>query len=923
MCSSDLGSESEEAESAEVKAEVKSEEAEVTAESETKTEAPSEEAEASSEVEAESKIEVESELKSSETETSSEAETESVPEDVSEKETEEIAQKEVEAEETKLVTKLELDDTVGVGDNKIDGFTRVYGELPLTFTTEYGRKDGCGKFQKDIKKYIDIVVDDEKMHDTAKANYAFKWTAKKAGAEGADAYTEAVDGVPTNVGEYKLHISLAAEKDTWSEASMDVYVKIELAELELVLNKSLEIDPGKTVKDLKDQITKDYDLKYEDGEVVDAKDAIVEKFTVTVREAGSETDLEDTAVLNAKTGYEVRITIDFKEKTNYKVTTEEYYKVKVGDLQETRVEAVLDGVTYPVTKVYGDSSTALTDLFAKTAKVFVVNKEDEDKELAPAEGETLAVPGWYRREQAPNSVADGIQEDGSICYAEEPGLKYVKLAEGETPEEAGEYYVIWVYAGDDKNAYKASASDPVAATIEPAPVVIKIANDSESLGSLFHEGMTRADVNKALKEIEYKVSTVTDGKVNDDDIKTDDFFGVTYAGDDENKKEQYYKPLFKLQRAVSKEKDTVIEEKDREWLDDVCPAANNGQLVNRDDDHEYVYRVIFTGNKGTYKADGSLNGETESVTNVATNAANRNYLAKVDTTTLEENAVAVNMAATKEAVIDYDPIVKAFNDTYKNPTVGDGSAGSPAVKVYDENALFANRGAYKQAQVKDGSNVVASSTDGLTYTWKKLPLSTYEEYVEKTEEQKKESPLEKENWQDVAEDELGNTEYDNGDFTSTAPANVYQLTIKYADPEHNYWAKDAKVYFKVEKQQVVIVPGDQVAQDGQSIANWQNGGNEIPSLDKTIYKAYKIPNNVKTEYDAVGEDKSSLEVTLPSSAVIKYEVQNKEKNADGTNKDNYVTTTHNVFDNKVGKYEYGVVATLDGTNYTTDRKSVV
>ena len=911
------GSESEEAESAEVKAEVKSEEAEVTAESESKTEATSE-TEASSEVEAESKIEVESELKSSETEASSEAETESVPEDVSEKETEEIAQKEVEAEETKLVTKLELDDTVGVGDNRIAGFTRVYGELPLTFTTEYGRNDGCGRFQEDIKKYIDIVVDDEKMHDTAKANYAFKWTAKKAGAEGADAYTEAVDGVPTNVGEYKLHISLAAEKDTWSEASMDVYVKIELAELELVLNKSLEIDPGKTVKDLKDQITKDYDLKYEDGKVVDAKDAIVEKFTVTVREAGSETDLEDTAVLNAKTGYEVRITIDFKEKTNYKVTTEEYYKVKVGDLQETRVEAVLDGVTYPVTKVYGDSSTALTDLFAKTAKVFVVNKEDEDKELAPAEGETLAVPGWYRREQAPNSTADGIQEDGSICYTEEPGLKYVKLAEGETPEEAGEYYVIWVYAGDDKNAYKASASDPVAATIEPAPVVIKIANDSESLGSLFHEGMTRADVNKALKEIEYKVSTVTDGKVNDDDIKTDDFFGVTYAGDDENKKEQYYKPLFKLQRAVSKEKDTVIEEKDREWLDDVCPAANNGQLVNRDDDHEYVYRVIFTGNKGTYKADVSPNSETESITNVATNAANRNYLAKVDTTTLEENAVAVNMAATKEAVIDFEPIVKAFNDTYKNPTVGTGSADSPAVKVYDENALFANRGAYKQAQVKDGSNVVASSTDGLTYTWKKLPLSTYEEYVEKTEEQKKESPLEKENWQDVTADELGNTEYDNGDFTSTAPANVYQLTIKYADPEHNYWAKDAKVYFKVEKQQVVIVPGDQVAQDGQKISDWKNGGNEIPSLDKTIYKAYKIPNNVKTEYDAVGEDKSSLEVTLPSSAVINYEVQNKEKNADGTNKDNYVTTTHEVFDNKVGKYEYGVVATLDGTNYTTE-----
>ncbi len=448
--------------------------------------------------------------------------------------------------------------------------------------------------------------------------------------------------------------------------------------------------------------------------------------------------------------------------------------------------------------------------------------------------------------------------------------------------------------------------------------MIRIANDSEALGSLFHEGMKIEDVNKSLREIEYKVSTLTDGKVNDDDIKTDDFFGVTYSGDDASQNEQYYKPIFKLQRAAAKENGKDVEEKD--WSDDVCPTENNGQLVNSDDDHEYVYRVIFTGDKGFYDNNGVVvDDEKVPVTNVATNDANRNYLAKVDETTLEENAVEVKMEATKEAVIDYDPIVKAFNDTYKNPTVGTGEADSPAVKVYDENALFANRGAYKQAQVKDGSNVVASSTDGLTYTWRQLPLDDYEEYANRTDDYKKEHPLDKESgWQNVTDDTLGNTEADNGDFASTASANVYELTIKYADPEHNYWAKDKKVYFKVEKQQVVIVPGDQVAQDGQSIANWQNGGDEIPSLDKTIYKAYKIPNNVKTEYDAVGEDKSSLEVTLPSSVTIEYEVQNKEKNADGTNKDNYVTTTHNVFDNKVGKYEYGVVATLDDANYTTE-----
>ena len=884
-------------------------------------------------------------------ESGSESETPSTSEESSgsehEDEREEIEQKEVDAEETANPTKLDLNDEVGVGDNKIDGFTRVYGELPLTFTTEYGRNEGCGKFQEDLKGYIDILVDDEKVHDTAKANFSFKWTGKKKdAAEGTDAYTEAVDGVPTNVGEYKLHITLAEEKDIWREASMDVYVKIQPAELELVLDKTdannnkvsiFKIDPGKTVKDLKDQITKEYELKYkDDNDAIVDKDAIVEKFAVTVREAGAEADLEDTAVLNAKTGYEVRITIDFKEKTNYNVTTEQYYKVEVGDLQETRVEAVLDGVAYPVTKVYGDASTALTDLFAKTAKVFVVNKDGDDKELTAAEGETLAVPGWYRREQAPNSTTDGIQEDGSICYTEEPGLKYVKLAEGETPEEAGEYYVIWVYAGDDKNAYKASASDPVAATIEPAPVVIRIANDSEALGSLFHEGMKIEDVEKSLREIEYKVSTVTDGKVNDDDIKTDDFFGVTYSGDDENPAEQYYKPLFKLQRAVSKEKDKVIEEKDRKWLDDVCPAANNEQLVNRDDDHEYVYRVIFTGNKGTYKADGSPNGETESVTNVATNAANRNYLAKVDTTTLEENAVEVKMAATKEAVIDYEPIVKAFNDTYKNPTDGNGEAGSPAVKVYDENALFANRAAYKQAQVKDGSNVVASATDGLTYTWRQLSLEAYEAYADQTEDYKKEHPLDKElGWQDVTDDtlgdaEVGDTEVDNGDFVSTASANVYELTIEYKDPEHNYWAKAQKVYFKVERQQIVIVPGAQVAQDGQKIGRedpipkdtWRHE-KTIPGLDISLAKAYKIPNNVKAEYDAVGEDKSSLEVTLPEGTLERtdFQVWNKEKNADGTNKDNYVETTHDIFDNKVGKYEYGVVATLDGNNYTTQYES--
>ena len=903
-------------------------------------------------------------------ESGSESETPSTSEESSgsehEDEREEIEQKEVDAEETvnkKYETEIRLFKNANNEDVKVDkvnGFTHILegeGEAHK-FSTEYTDPSQCGNFIEALKPYIKVFVDNESvdkdnLDKSIAERFEFEWKAEKDGA-----YTESVSGAPAKVGNYELTIKLPAIDKLCKETTTKVYVKIEQASLVLDLsgvtqNGKIFVKPGTTVEEFTKDITSKYELRYSNnpaGEtpLVVNKDA-VKSFTVNVHEsnAGEDAPLPAETVLSARKDYIVHITVEMKDESCYSVAVDDAYNVTVGNLQETRVEVNLDQKSY--TKVY-DGNPADPAVFKGDAKVFVVDGTtgEDIKELTSTDASMpIAELGWYRREQNPNAwTGNDVITDTAVMYASQKDWRYIKL--DTAPTDAGDYYAIWKYAGDELNAYEQSVSEPVTFTLEPAPVVITIAQDEAALGKMFYEGMDADDIAKVLTQIEYKVSTVNAEGVVDaaSDIKTDSFFGTGYAGDAASPATSYYKPVFKLQRSISKVKGTAVEEKDREWKNAInannalFDAGDKGRLILKDDDHEYEYRVVFTGKKTIFNQFGGASN-TVDITELSTDSADRNHLVKVDEKTIDENAKIASITSAKEVVINTDAIVAEFNGktNVKAENTGDGSLENPAVKIYDENALFADRASYKKATVSEkGTN--ASVSGKLTYRWGKASLKDYEDYLEKTQDEK-DSIVFTDRYVTPLRNGMGSTD-DEGVFVDTVDANqLYELTINFEDETSTYRPEEKKVYFKVEAQQIVIVPNTQVAQDGQNIANWLGGTAGNAGLDKSLYKVYKLPYNDRKEFDAT-TDKSGLEIVLRENKDwdpvqpdpnnqntvggydlpgIYFRVMNLEKDAAGADiKDSYVDTKHDVFNHKADDkttFTYGVTARYEGSNYTS------
>ena len=908
-----------------------------------------------------------------EAESGSESEPGSESKSEDEEETVGIEEKEADAEETEstatYATELTLKGLETLADINVDGvkFNHILeGEKEsYKFSTEYADPTKCGDFAEELRKYFEVDVDNlsvdkDQLHQTISEKLKFEWKAK-ATPEAED-YTAAVTGAPKEVGDYELTAILpATDKICEKDITAKVYVKIEKAQIQLDMKEGtntplLNIDPGKTVADLKKQITDGYTLQYKNSNLVIDKKA-VKSFEVSVHEsdAGEDTPLADDVTFSDRKAYFAHINIVMNDEKCYEVEINDSYIVNVDDLEDTIVELVdLDPKSYE--KIY-DGQPADTSVFKTDVKVYVKDKntgEKGDELVNSADASApLAEAGWYRREiftPDANTPDERKVTDKEVAYTGDRNndgtdVKYIKLETA--PTDAGDYYVIWKYDGDEKNAYKASVSDPVTYTITPAPVAVTIVQDEKALGTLFKEGMDFEDVRKALAKVDYNVYPVKeDGTVDTTatDLKVDNFFGIEYLGDNGNSR-VYYRPVFELKWSVAQEKQngtlTKVEDKDRDWkqfgrdVDGVEHFGPNGQseIVLKDDDHVYEYKVFFSGYKAAFDKGRYTNPIP--VTELSTDSADRNHLAKVDEKTLIATAKTAEMTDAKEAVINTEAIVAEFNGKTNSKETGNGGVETPLVKIYDENALFADRASYKKATVGDKAG--ASVSGNLNYTWSWASFSTYETWLDQTAEQKEKDPF-KDYVKELANHHDGNVNTstnDQGELISTVDSGIYQLEITYDDPDNEYSAEPVYVYFKVDKQQVVIVPEAQVAQDGQNIENWLTGTAGNAGLDKA-YKAYRIPNNDMKEYDAA-TDKAALEIVLRESKddepikpdinnndgewVLYFQVMNKEKATDGKDTDSYVDTKHDVFDHKVGGYSYGVTARYAGKNYTTVDKA--
>ena len=844
-------------------------------------------------------------------------------------------------------------------------FTRRLSEEGLDFFTTYIEKSGCGRFQEKIAEKLHIEVDGERI-DELKDRLTYKWV-KKASTE-AEKDQILKDAVPIDAGKYELVISLDAAKidGLYNKLEKDLVISLEIEKAEIALKFSAKIAPAKTAQDLIDEINEGYKIQYTANDTYEVSKEILKitdgKLPIhlfVIDESGKRQPMKETDQFDRTKDYE--LTIDELALTeqagkNYKLSVKAVYPVVVGERQATEIQYELKNPGSALIEQYDPEKEwkieeVTKDLFTEPVKegetvtkpggaptVFI---EDEDGNFDTVlEGAVLAAK-WYTRIQVgadPEHSYEVDEESGEIADEDED---FVYKPMSSDPKDAGEYFIIWSYAGDN-NSYTGTHSDPLKFTIDPVPVVIKTSEESVAAAN-FHDGMDYKDIQKALAAISYgvypKVKNETTGamEISAKALEiTPDFFGTSYGISDEDKtRTQYFVPEFVLQRRVKTitekgQAPVAVDARKVDWT-----AANedwsiNGvwlyTVVKEEFDNisselpkeyqseaarkqlesvTFEYRVYFTGNKVVYDKEGNLLNKPSDdydesgkyrvpVTDVTTNAANRNYLADITKAALEENAVEVSFEQikTETAQIVTDGIVDAFiadNKEMLDPQIPDkstpeaaralhaGTLEQPAVKIYDQNALFKDRASYKKAKVHKlneqgalGEALPVESTDDvLEYRWSFTTLENYEAYLEKWDEEQREYA----DFNDFyIKNDLGMTNVDDGTLDSFKGAGLYRLTVTYKNPKNAYRAEKAELFFKVERQEIIIVPSEQYVKDGKAVSEWKENAKKQKTEINRDFTIYKLPHNSIDSFNQLTDEKKK-DYVLPTAEELAADEQ--------------------------------------------------
>lgn len=863
-------------------------------------------------------------------------------------------------EEKTLAAKIVIDDRkVDAYAKEDNGFTRRLSESGLVFFTEYVEESKCGELQDAVKDWIDIEVDGERI-DALEDKLTYNWVKKAESAEEKD--TPLVNAVPRDTGVYELTISmdLTNLEGLCKKLESDVTLSLTIEKADIELEFGLETAPGKTAGEFIDKINEDYVIRYKNRNYTVSRDILAMKnaegkedpdkklplHIFMLDEGGARQPMEMTDRFDRTKDYVLTIDdIDLTENAagNYKLSVDDSYMITVGERQKTQVRFERKNSGEDLIKMYDETKNwtidevteglfteAVTDPAGAVTKaggvpaVYIHGEDDEEDEFSVLlEGAELHV-NWYTRIRLNNGAQYTVDEEAGEIRETENNTAYVYKPMASDPGDAGEYFIIWSYAGDD-GAYEKSHSEAVRFTIDPAPVVIKTSQESVDEAG-FSDGMTDEDVRKALAKIAYGVYPLvkneTTGVMETGDTEiwmTPDFFGTSYRGAVENQATQYYVPEFVLQRRVTKitekgEATVTVDPKAVEWKTvalsgteklRVIIDAENDELefnavtaaelpndVSKEnlESVEFEFRIFFTGNKVVYDKDGYKVSAGISITDVTTNAANRNYLADITKKTLEDTAVTVHVKTAESVQIVTDAIVDAFiadnsDMLYPQPGQGEeprnihqGTLENPAVKIYDQKPLFTDRASYKKAAVHKsgedggiGEELSVSSTDeAIQYTWSYITLDKYEKYLETWDEVQRQYK----DFEEYSNLGWGWTDVADGSLASFQWAGLYRLTVTYDDPAHEYRSAKAEVFFKVARQEVVIVPiGVQYVKNRDSIGTLSQYLSE-KTENKKDFIIYKLPHNSMEEYRAL-TDETRREYELPTDeAIVEFEAKN-------------------------------------------------
>ncbi len=762
--------------------------------------------------------------------------------------------------------------------------------------SEGGNFDGIGDAVKGAAK---IYINGEDRTEALRNDYlSYEW--RTAGSESA------MQGLPKETGSYVLRLKVTAVEGVCGDAVYDIYFNIEKAQLTLELKNDINknVATGSKVSDFKAAVLENYVLKSADNSEYDSQKALheIKAEDIVLYKAGSDGvfAVNDDAYFNSEEKYKftVKVTLADSVASNYEVdsnneTDKKYYGIEFAGLTETKVQVALKNPGTEIIKTY-DEQNALTA--AGIAEEYVTSYEvvtkADDKALDEQESaKKLVSPQWYTKEKGISNIAfpelddetqfevKAVDEYGNVVGTD----RYTLMSEN--PKDAGEYYLVYVYSGEN-GKYKKGYSDPVKVTIEPVSLVLKPSK------VVMVEGMDRNAVAKALAEAEYELWNGEASYIKSSDIVGEnatraDFFGVSYS---DKGKTQYYSPVFKLETrqkkpAASIKDGATEEEKWGAWTEYTGAALTKGT-----EERPVEYRVKFSGQKTVYNDEGDAAGLVD-VTDTTTNSAEKNYCVKADEDTLKNNTLLVELGTAAATEIKVDRIVKSFIDAGR----GDGTIASPAWKIYDEDYLFADRASYKLADV---TGEIKDAHEDITYTWQTGDMSLYEAYIH-TDAEANEGADKKR-----AEENLVKS-FGAGSTRIPMDAGVYRLHIEYKDssiPLKNQPAsKD--VYFLIKQQELLVVADPQYASYGDDAAVYRGHG----------YSIYMLDNN---------SDKGE-ELDWNADSLMEWNALSLGKNPDGTNKEdvraNYIHASEFINDT-ANPYVYKAEAFFDdATGYVHDR----
>lgn len=647
-------------------------------------------------------------------------------------------------------------------------------------TAEYDGSEQFWDAQVVIKK------NGESVNEADVAGLTKKWVKKDT--------TEEVS--PVDAGEYQLLVTIPAS-DRNDAVEKRINFKI-TAQVLSVAEDSISVTPGTKVKDIKvgvSVVDKD-GTTFASVSATDAEANAASKLAVTsagVKEAITGNVLGNEDVL--KKGGDYAITLSFKftdkagetEKNNYAMPADQVMDIEMSDLISTWVEwdytaaykaahpvkdeegNPIEGEYEPFTYAYTGSAQEPVEGTDYEAKIFsseVVGKDDQGNDT-------------YRE------LTGDLKK---VWYEYRLGSGWVELEQA--PVNAGEYGIALRYEGEE-GLYDECDSLYMDVTIEPA--ILELVPIPEG-GTTFSAGTTAKEV---LDQVDYQVYRYDEKAANGlgarfddtDEFDRDTFWGTSYAN---SSKTQSYQPVF----GIWNEEKTTNEDGTTEDLSDWLNAGDRLESGK-------TYRVMFSGYKAAYNADGSVSegficpinaygdGTDSDGYSYHVNLANfnsLNYMVDEEHVISSKEALIINVAAA--AVIDVSEI-------------------TPINREYNGKPLYENRADYKKAKVTvDGKSVAEGTASQLTYTWYKQDGTMSEPDTNadgsiKTDADGNPIYIEKPVW-----DYLG---------TAAKPkdAGTYRLLVSYSDSTHANASAQKEVIYKIKPRKIKVVPsGDYSAYTG-------------------------------------------------------------------------------------------------------------